>query len=235
MRGPRIEGRGERPYILTGVRIDLWSKDQRLERVLSAGEARIDGDSITLTGDTLDMRLHDQRMERVYAWGTRAHATASRQQMEADSLDLLLPGQCLREVHAIGRAIARSEVDTARIVSEEKDWITGDTLHALFDSLATGDTSSTTRMREVTAIGSARAFYQLPDNTVERGPPSGVSYNRGRTITVTFAEGEVDNVLVEGRASGLYLERIPADTSKAAKGVTPPPATPIPATPPRRP
>ena len=38
MREPLIVGTGERPYTLVGTRIDLWSKDQQLERVLSAGE-----------------------------------------------------------------------------------------------------------------------------------------------------------------------------------------------------
>ena len=215
MREPRIEGRGERAYTLTGVRIDLWSTDQRLERVLSVGDARIDGDSITLTGDTIDLRLKDQRMERVYAWGKRPRATATAQEMEADSLDVLLPSQRLQEVHAIGTAVARSSVDTARIVSEEKDWITGDTLIALFDTLATSDTTQGSRMREVVATGNARAFYQLPPPAGARGLPN-LTYNRGRAITVTFADGAVKNVAVREKASGIYLEAAPADTVKPA-------------------
>lgn len=221
MREPRIVGTGERPYTLTGARIDLWSREQRLERVLSVGGARVDSDSLTLAADTIDMRLKDQRMERVFAWGGRAKAEAESQQMEADSLDLRMPGQRLREVYALGRAFAYSRVDTARIVSEDRDWITGDTLVAYFDTLATADTASRTRMREVVATGSARAFYQLAAAGEGKGPPN-ISYNRGRVIAVHFEDGEVVRVDVKDKASGMFLEPLKADTASTAAAPTTP-------------
>ena len=211
LRKPSIEGRGERPFTLTGIVIDLWSREQRIERVRSDGEARILSDSLTLTGDTIDLRIADQQMERVYVWGGRATADAPEQQMEADSLDILMPGQRLQELHALGRAFAYTRVDTAAIVSGERDWLSGDTIVALFDTAATGDTTSGARMRQVTANGSARAFYQLAPTGGVKGPPN-ISYNRGREIIVSFSEGEVSNVAVRDRASGLFLEPIQPDS-----------------------
>ncbi len=227
LRGPEIVGRGERPFTLVGTVVDLWSKDRKLRRVRADGRAKVTSDSLILTGDTIDLRLQDQQMERVFAWGGRAMADAPDQRLEADSLDILMPGQRLREVRAVGTARATSVVDTARISSDERDWIAGDTIVAQFDTAATGDTTTTARMREVVATGSARAFYQLAPSSGVRGAPN-LSYNRGRVITVLFRDGEVRDVQVRDRASGIFLEPVPADTA------APPPGTP-PASPPRKP
>jgi lipopolysaccharide export system protein LptA len=215
LRGPAITGRGERPFTLTGTVIDLWSREQRIERVRSDGAARVLSDSLTLTGDTIDLRIREQQMERVFAWGGRAEAVTPQQRMEADSIEILMPGQRLRELHALRRAVAYTEVDTALIVSEERDWISGDTIVALFDTAATGDTSSSARMRQVTASGSARAFYQMAPNGGQKGLPN-ISYNRGREIIVSFVDGEVTNVAVQDGASGILLEPFKSDTVRAA-------------------
>lgn len=220
LRKPEIVGRGERPFTLVGTVIDLWSKDRRLRQVRADGSAKVTSDSLTLTGDTIDLRMVEQQMERVYAWGGRATADAPAQRLEADSLDILMPGQRLQEIRALGTAFARSRADTVKIETEELDWIAGDTIVALFDTLATADTTSNARMREVVASGTARAFYQLAPSKGERGAPN-LSYNRGRVITVVFEQGEVRHVDVRERASGIFLEPVPADTAKA--------------TPPRRP
>jgi len=222
MQDPSIVGRGERPFTMVGVEIDMWSKEQRLERVRSSGKARVVSDSLTMTGDTIDLRFADQEMQQVYAWGGRAVAITPQQEIEADSLDIRMPGQQLREFHALGRAIARTTVDTARVNSTERDWIAGDTIVALFDSAAAGDTTSGAKMKQVTASGSARAFYQIAPSDGAKGPPD-LSYNRGREIIVSFKDGDVSTVDVKDRASGLFLEPIapPSDTSRT------PPAKPV--------
>jgi len=223
LRKPVIEGRGERQFTLVGTVVDLWSKQQKLERVRADGAAKVTSDSLTLTGDTIDLRFVAQEIDRVFAWGTRGVADSPSQRLEADSLDIRMPGQRLREVHALGRAITRSTVDTAVIVSEERDWIAGDTILARFDTVATGDTASTARLREVVATGAARAFYQLAPANGERGAPN-LSYNRGRVITVHFTEGAVKDVTVQEQASGIFLEPVPVDTT--AKKATAPPRRP---------
>ncbi|MDQ8144647.1 MAG: hypothetical protein P3A32_01095 [Gemmatimonadota bacterium] len=221
-RAPRIVGTGERRYTMVATEIDLWSRDEALERVRGHGEGRIDADSLTLRADTLDVRLVDQEMDRVQAWGGRAHADATAQQMEADSLDLRLPRQRLDEVRAIGRAVTRSRPDTATIRSDEMDWIAGDTIVAQFETVTPpGDTAETTRMRDVVSTGTARAFYQVAASVGDPTMPN-LSYNRGRRITVTFTEGTVRDVLVEERASGLYLEA-PTPRADSTRAPVPPP------------
>jgi len=82
------------------------------------------------------------------------------------------------------------------------------------------DTTSTTRLTEVQAVGSARAFQQLASAEGGKDRPN-LSYNRGRVIVVRFEAGEVVRVDVQDRASGLYLERVsapPAPTTSTVPG-----------------
>lgn len=216
MRKPQIVGKGENPFTLDGIVIDMWSQDRLLERVLAAGEAMATSDSLVLTADTLDLRLVEQEIERVYAWGgDRARADGPEQQIESDSMDIRMPGQALERVHAVGRAKAYSRVDTAAMVTTERDWIAGDTIIAGFESVPDSSSGETrTRMREVVASGGAQSFYQLAPSGGARGRPN-LSYNRGRVITVLFADGEMSSVSVVDQASGLYLEPTAADTVAA--------------------
>lgn len=206
MRDPQIVGKGERAFTLDGTVIDAWSKDRQLERVLAAGEGRAESDSLVLTADTIDLRFADQQIQQVYTWGGRSRADGPEQQLEADSMDIRMPGQRLERLHAIGRAIAWSSVDTAKIATDERDWIAGDTVVAGFETRTDSVTGEDrTQMKEVVATGTARSFYQVAASSGERGPPN-LSYSRGRMITVQFANGEMSTVQVIDRASGLYLE-----------------------------
>ena len=210
-RSPKIVGSGERTFTMVGREIDLWSRTQALERVLATGAARVDGDSVVLRSDTVDVRILADRMDRVMAWGDRAFAEAQRQQMEADSIEMRMPGQVLEEMQAFGRAMSRAAVDTARITSSDPDWIAGDTVIARFETVPRSltDTARTTRLTEVQALGSARAFQQFASEDGGKDRPN-LSYNRGRVIIVRFEGGEVARVDVQDRASGLYLEPAPA-------------------------
>lgn len=217
---PVITGKGERPFTLDGEIIDLWSRDQQLERVVSMKEASVLSDSLTLTGDTIDIRLADQLIERVFAWGGRSRADAPSQRIDADSLDILMPGQRLSEVRAVGSAMATSYPDTAKIFSEDLDWIAGDTIFAFFEteSQAVADSNEQPRMREVVATGSARSLYQMAPSSGEKGLPN-ISYSRGRVITVRFENGEAKTVDVLDQASGLFLEPVRADTVSSPVGI----------------
>lgn len=224
LRDPRIVGRGERSFTLVGIVIDAWSQDRQLERVIASDSAVATSDSLTLRSDTIDIRFVEQEIARIYAWGRRARADASSQVIEADSLDVVMPGQQLRTLHALGTAAAFSSPDTARIVSEERDWIVGDTLVAEFEQVTDSTGAERTALREVVATGAARAFYQLPPPNGARGAPS-LSYNRGRQITVQFDKGEMAHVRVTDQANGLYLEpavTVQPDTlSRPARGRRP--------------
>ena len=85
---------------------------------------------------------------------------------------------------------------------------------ATFDTAATADTSSKPQIRQLLATGNASSFYQVPSNKGVNEPPN-LNYVRGRVITVSFEKQEVQTVVVQEQAAGIFLE--PGNDSTAAK------------------
>src|SRR5207237_6140360 len=82
MRNPVIQGKTERPFVLYGTVIDALSRDRKLERVLSRGNARAVSSDVTLASDTIDMRINENLLQRAFAWGpSRANATSQTQHL----------------------------------------------------------------------------------------------------------------------------------------------------------
>ncbi|MGZ8491316.1 MAG: hypothetical protein ACXWZS_03820, partial [Gemmatirosa sp.] len=212
LRNATIRGKRERPFTLSGARIDLFARDRQLTRVVSRDSARIVSDDINLRSDTVDLRLTAGELERAYAWGpSRAIATSPERDVVADSIAAVLPGQRVRELWAVRRAIARSVPDSTKVVSKERDILRGDTIHALFDTLAAArDTTRTPPVRRIRAVGNASSLYQVASSRGRMAPPA-INYVRGRAITVDFDSGQVEMVTVVDSATGVYLE--PADSS----------------------
>lgn len=221
MRNPTIEGRGARPFTLSGMVIDLFAHNRLLERVLSSGSAKAVSEDVTLTADTLDFRMKDRLMQQGYAWGKyRAHAVSPSYDIVADSLDVQMPGQRMREVHALRKAFAQSVADTAKITTKQRDWIRGDTILAYFDTskAARGDTTKQQpRIRRLVAIGHADSFYQFATKDKQKLPA--INYVGGRRIVATFADQQVQTVTVTDQdkvISGVFIEPTsPADSIKA--------------------
>lgn len=218
MRTPVVTGGGERPFTLRGGVIDLFSRERKLERVLSTPSGHVVSGNIELLADSIDLRLVDEELREAFAWGQgRARATNPDRDITADSIYVSTPNQRLREMHAVGDAFANSIADPATVTSSERDWISGDTIVARFDSAAAGDTTRAVP-RDLTASGSARSFYQFGNPEGVRDRPT-MNYVRGRIITIAFADGEVSTVTVTDQASGVYLE---AESLTAAPSVRPP-------------
>ncbi len=222
MRGPSIVGKGERSFTLTGALIDLYARQRQLERLVSAGSARTVSEDVTLTSDTLDLRFSNRLLQRAFSWGaSRAHAVSKTYDIMADSLDVVMPQQRITEVRAVRRAFAQSVPDTVKIHSRERDWLRGDTVVALFDTSRVApavratradSTRDAPRIRQLVANGRASSFYQMPPQDTSSGLPA-ANYVRGRTIVVAFAEQLVRNVTITERASGVYLEPSPIDST----------------------
>lgn len=220
MRTPSVEGKGERPFVLTGGVIDLYSKQRQLERVVATPQGHVLSKELELVSDSIDLRVRANKIERAVAFGTgRAHAIAPDREIIADSIDALLPGQRVREMHAVGKAFANSVPDTATITSDERDWMMGDTIVAVFDSLPPGDTAAKARVNHIVATGSARSFYQVHSASAPKNRP-GANYVRGREITARFEEGKVNTVVVTDQAAGVYIEPVNSDTQRPATGPT---------------
>ena len=227
LREPRIESTGSEPFTLEGTRIDLFSEQRKLRRVLSAGEAVIDSEDLNLRSDTIDLRMANDQLQRAHAWGpTRARAISDGSDILADSLDVHLPNQRLTEVRAVGGAFAQSSPDTSRFRTEERDWIRGDSIVARFDTLARapGDTTGASELRQLLAEGNARSYYQLaPEDSSEVRPS--VNHVTGRRILISFRSGEVREVSVAGSTFGILLQPSiarPAGAPEERGGAAPP-------------
>lgn len=203
----QVDASGKRPFTLSGAVIDLFSKEQKLERVLARVGARAKSQNLELASDTIDMRVTNDELQRAYAWGpSRARATSPGRVMTADSLDIVMPAQKVREVRLLRAAYAESDPDSTRIRSTERDWLRGDTIIAYFDTTqveAAADSSP--QIRELVAKGKARSFYHVASSRGGPARPS-VNYVRGREIVVSFVDDEVTDVLVRDAASGVYIE-----------------------------
>jgi len=227
LKSPVIQSKGDQPFVLKGRVIDLFGAAKQVDRVLAIDSANAVSADMNLTADTIDLRTRGNRLQRAFAFGTTgAHAITADRDVVADSLDIVMPDQRIRELRAVGKAYAESDPDTTRIVTDERDWMRGDTLIAVFDS-AVADTAQP-RLRELFASHEASAYYQIPSDSANRSRP-GINYITGRVIRLTFENGEVRDVSVTDKVSGVYLAPV-ADTV-----VSKPPARRPPPDRPRRP
>lgn len=244
VRGARITNRDTaQRFVLVGDTIDMYSTNRQLDRVVAMHKASATNDDMVLESERIDMRLDEKVLKEAFAFGKgRAKAHTSQQDVEADSLRILLADKRVREVHAVGGAVAIGTPDSLRIKTTEKDILRGDRVFAYFDSTPPvgTDTVRKTRIQEIRALGNASSLFHMA-NSKGRNAPPGINYVRGMRIFVHFDTGAVRTVRVDSAASGLYLEPEPdslSDSTRRAPAAGRPPGAPpdtAAKTPPRRP
>jgi hypothetical protein len=228
MRQPSVKGIGAHTFTLTGGVIDVYSKNRHVERVVATPNGHALSQDLELVADSIDLRVANNQLERAIAWGkTRAHAVSPDREIIADSIDAILPGQRVREVRALRKAYAESNPDSG-VVSTQRDWMSGDTIVARFDSIPPTDTSSRPRVRQIVALGNARSYYQMKNSKGSATEPT-VNYVRGRIIDIEFQDRKVATVTVIDKATGVMLE--PAAQPAAPKTTTGSPTPPKPRAP----
>jgi len=259
IRGARIVNRDSaQRFTLVGDTIDMFSKARKLERVVARHKSVATRTDLVLTAEVIDVRLKDQELEEAFAFGAgRAKATTPQQDVMADSMRIRLADKQVREVRAVGDAMALGSPDSLKITTTDKDILRGDSIFAFFDSTAadtakaappvarpTTNADSTTgpKVKEIRALGNASSLFHVASAKGRQTPPS-INYVRGVRIFVNFDTGAVRDVRVDSAASGVYLEPAPdslTDTlsvspaPRRGQGGAPPSGTP-PARPPRRP
>ena len=206
MRNPVVNGTSGRQFRLVGDRIEMFSKNRKLQRVISQARAQANSQDFTLRSDTIDLRIANDQLERAFAWGKRrAHANSPTQNMTADSLDVRMPGQRVREVHAVRKAFAEGRPDTTKFRADTTDWLRGDTILAYFDSLPPADTTKGPAIRKLVSTVNAEAYYHIAPNDTSMHRPA-INYVKGHIITIDFDEQKVASIVVEGKVAGIYLE-----------------------------
>jgi lipopolysaccharide export system protein LptA len=221
MRNPRVLGSRGRPYTLVGQTIDVLTKDRKLERVLAKSSAEATSQDLNLKSDTIDLRIVNDSLHRAISWGkSRSRAVSASQSIVADSTDVRMPGQRLREMHAVGGAVAEGAPDTTRFRTSERDRLTGDTIVAHFDTAASllRDSTSKPKIRLLVSSGHATSLQHLPPRDTTLRTPA-IVYVAGRAIDVSFDSGAVKHVMVrdDSLSTGLYLEPETPDTTRRAR------------------
>jgi hypothetical protein len=240
IRDPVLKGKREdRSYTLTGDLIDLYSRNKKLQRILSRANAKVVSDSMTLASDTIDLRVRADLLDHAYAWGakSRAHLESPSQNLLADSIDVSMPGQRIQVMRAFRRALAENIPDTTRFRVDqrgEKDWLRGDTIVAHFDTSRVPETDKKSPdVKRLVASGHARSFYHLPPSDSSQKRPA-LNAVTARKITIDFDKSRVATVTALDSVSGIYLE--PRDSTAtrrtvAGRGNGPAPNQPRPAPP----
>lgn len=215
MRQPRITGTKGRPFTLVGETIDLHTREKKLERVLAKNDAQAHSEDLDLKSDTIDLRVSDDLLQRAIVWGkSRAHATSPTQSIVADSIDVFMPAQHVREIHALRNAVAEAMPDTTKYKTKDKDRLTGDTIVAWFDSVATKDTTTKPQIRRSVATGHATSLQHLAPQDTSLCVPA-ISYVTGRVITAHFDSARVSTVDITEKATGVLLQ--PDSTAEGAR------------------
>ena len=229
-RGPQLHGKGSRPFTLTGDLIDLFSRNRKLERVISKTNAVALSDSMTLKADTIDLRIRNDVLDHAFAWGKagRAHVNSPSQNLVADSLDVEMPAQRIRTVRAFNRAYAEGKPDTTRFKpdkSQPVNWLRGDTITAHFDTTPPPprDTSKSPQIKNLVASGNASSVYLMPPSDSAEHRPA-INYVVARIIAVDFSNQQVATVTTVDSVSGVFLEPKP-DTAKKQNAAATAPRT----------
>lgn len=229
MREPSVKGVGAHTFTLTGGIIDVYSRNRQVERVVATPNGHALSQDLELVADTIDLRVAGNQLQRAIAWGkSRSHAVSPDREIVADSIDAIMPGQRVREVRALRKAYAESNPDSG-VVSKQRDWMSGDTIIARFDSIPPTDTSSKPKVRQIVAMGNARSFYQMKNSKGPATEPT-VNYVRGRVIDIDFEEGKVATVAVTDQATGVMIEPV-AQPAPDKSTTAPAPAKPRPPAP----
>jgi hypothetical protein len=217
MRQPRITGTRGRPFTLVGETIDLNTKEKRLNRVLAKNAAQAHSEELDLKSDTIDMRVADNLLQQAVVWGkSRAHASSPTQSIVADSINVIMPAQHVRELHALRGAVAEAMPDTTKYKTKEKDRLTGDTIVAYFDSVPPKDTTTRPQVRLTVASGHATSLQHIAPQDTSLCVPA-ISYVTGRMITAHFDSAQVTTVEITDKegATGVLLQ--PDSTAEGAR------------------
>jgi hypothetical protein len=214
--------------------------NDEIDTVLARHGASLLAEDLNVTAPAIRLLFENGGVERLIAmdWepppgvarGARAHVESEAFNLDADSIDVLAPGQQITSAVAIGDARGERVIpDSLRSLLPEaepevlallsRDWMRGDTVRARFAPNPAAETDSTaaaTIMEQLAAHGNqAQSMYSIRD---ENDPAAMLSFNYllSSYIEVNFRDGLVSTVSAAGDAKGIYLQ--PAEAARVTTG-----------------
>jgi hypothetical protein len=201
---PEFRGLGADSFLIRGARIDFTLEHRRVSGVLAQRTAHVQRKDWTLDADTIALALRERRVRQINAWGgsNQAHGGSDRYALRGDSVIIETPEERLSGLRAFGKGWVAGAVDSA---SGERNWLSGDTVLAVF----VADSADTTRSRlaRLEAYHAARSFQRVePEHPGER---AGLSYVRAEAIVVRMkpsGDDAVERVDAAGSVQGVQLD-----------------------------
>jgi hypothetical protein len=237
------DGRVELPrYELRGDSINATvGDDEELEEVFARHATTLVTEDMNLTAPAVRLFFVDGGVHRLVAMAwpgaqspegdNRARALSDEFAMEADSLDVLAPGQQLREAVAVGRAhVQRTLPDSLRALLPEttsdvaaliaNDWMRGDTVRALFaEGRPPAEEGATAErvLERLSATGDpAQTMHLTRDGNADATTRMSIAYLIGHFVEVTFEDGSVAVVSASEDVRGVYLQ--PEEAARRTSG-----------------
>jgi len=231
---PRVEGKGARPYALTGTRIELGLRDREIRLVKALGQGVATGTDWRLTADTIHLALDRRKLQHAFAWsggggggkgdkgdkgdkggggdtGDRGGGRDSTRAKAVSTLNSIeadsLALDTPDEVLTEARAFRHAFSTSKRDSAAAVDWIAGDSLTAHWTQLADSGGKTKNELQQIVARGAARSFSHIYSAKDSAGPS--IDYSRGQKIDIALKHARVDRVNVSGRADGVHLEPAP--------------------------
>lgn len=230
-------------YSLVGDTIRALVQRDTIRQVTSHGNAVLTTTEVNVQSPFLFLGLQGGELQRMVAVGrpasrgqpVQARVESEQFRLQADSIDVLAPGQQLDRLFAVGRAYGEV-IDTLPPIVVEggpqdllaTDWMRGDTVQAFFavNPKAATDTTADERVLErvVTSGKPASSLYrrrEAAEATPAGQPPAAPSYSIGyllaRRIEVALLEGEVTDVKATEDVRGVYLQPRTAASTQARR------------------
>jgi lipopolysaccharide export system protein LptA len=226
------------------------AEGDEIRDVLARHSTSLHSADMQVTAPALRLFFEDGEVARMVAlpWepavpGTpvaRATAVNDQFRMEADSLDVLAPGQRIEEVAAVGSAyVERFTPDSLQALIPEtdddvrsliaNDWVRGDTVRAYFTDGPPPDEEGAAVERVLERLWAggepARTMHRTRDRDAEPDVLFSLAYLVGREIDVTFRDGAIAVVTASEDVRGVYLQpsEVAARTTTGSNTGRPPP------------
>jgi lipopolysaccharide export system protein LptA len=229
-------------YALSGDSITAeLGDDDEIRGVLARHQTVLASEELNVTAPGLRLFFEDGGLSRLVAmpWpqslygppAERPRAWSAEFRMEADSLDVLAPGQQIREAAAVGTAhVERITPDSLRgllpdadppvLALIQNDWVRGDTVRAFFtagpEPAGEGTEAERVLERLWTTGEPAQAMHRTRDENAAPDARLSIAYLVGREIEVTLDGGAVTVVAASEDVRGVYLQ--PAELARRTGG-----------------
>ncbi|HET9134559.1 MAG TPA: hypothetical protein VFN90_09665 [Gemmatimonadales bacterium] len=209
---------GADSFEVIGRQVVLGVAGEVLRRVRAYGEGRVRRAESDAKGDSVALAFTDGKLERTIAWGraSGAEVRSGGYDIFGDSVDVVTPGERLRELVVVGRGVLKSPLDSAAaadsavvarpdstvadsvaadsgaVPTRDRDTLWGNQIRATFEDVDSAGTL-VSRPRLITAHGEARSLFSRLVEKDGTTSPS-ITYTRADTILIYMKGGDSTGV-----------------------------------------